>query len=106
MHVGERLTGELVEADRGGRAIIFRAQLDNRPVAVKSVLVYTSSDFDQRLSVNTPTFMFLENFLTMRFVGILSRSCCVETSPTPEHPAVVRCGLETTPAVDDIRVDG
>ena len=50
MHLG-RLTGELVEAERGGHATIFQTQHNNRQVAVKTIRVTMSSDFDRCHSV-------------------------------------------------------
>lgn len=70
MHVGH-LTGELVEADSGGHAVIFRAQRNNRSVAVKTIRITMNSDFDKCHSVNKLTFIYLKGFLTIGFVGIL-----------------------------------
>lgn len=106
MHVDGGLTGELVEMERGGHATIFLAQHNNISVAIKTIRVNMNSDFDKCHSVNTPNFIYLKSFLTMRFAGILSRGRRVETSPAPERPAVARCRVGTTPAFDDIRVDG
>ena len=54
MHVG-RLTGELVEAERGGNTVVFRAQHNNRSVAVKTIRITMSCDFDKRHSVSMST---------------------------------------------------
>lgn len=57
MHVEGGLTTELVEAERGGHATIFRAQHNNRSVAVKTIRITMSSDFDKCHSVSTSTFV-------------------------------------------------
>ena len=57
MHMAGSLTRELVEAERGGHATIFRARHNNRQVAVKTIRV-TSSDFDKCHSVNMTTFTY------------------------------------------------
>lgn len=101
MHLTGGLTGELVEEDSGGYAVISRAQHKNLPVAVKTVRI-TSSNFDECHRVNALASMYLEGFLTMGFVGILSRGCHVETSSTPEHPAIARRGFGKTSAFHDI----
>ena len=64
MRVVGRPTGELVEADRGGHTVIFRAQHNNRTVAIKTIRVTMTSDFEKCHSVNTSTFILLESFLT------------------------------------------
>ncbi|KAF9784423.1 kinase-like domain-containing protein [Thelephora terrestris] len=46
MHTVIRLTGEPVEAIRGGQSVIFRAQHRGRQVAVKTIRITMSSDFD------------------------------------------------------------
>ena len=102
MHVEGGLTGELIEAERGGNATIFRAQHNNCLVAVKTIRVTMNSDFDKCHSVSSWTFMYLKCCPTMRFVGILSGGCCLETSSTPKHTAVARSGLERASAFDDI----
>ena len=93
MHLGACLTGELVEAVHGGQAVIYQAQHNNHLVAVKTIRINMSSDFDKCYSVNGLTFTCLENFLTVEFVGILSGGCCVETSPTPKYSAIAWCGF-------------
>ena len=99
--MGGRLTGELVEMDSGGHAVIFRARYNNRSVAIKTIRV-TTSNFDRCHSVSATTSTHLESFLKMRFVGILSGGHRVEAPSTPEHPAITWCGFGTTPAFDDI----
>ena len=70
MHMGGCLTGELIEMDSGGHAVISQALYKNRSVAVKTIRV-TTSNFDRRHSVSATTVTYLESFLTVRFVGIL-----------------------------------
>ena len=101
MHVDGPLTGELVEAERGGHATIFQTKHNNRQVAVKTIRITMNCDFDQCHSVGAPI-ICLESFLTMGTVGILSGGHHVETSPTPERSAVARCGFGTASAFDDI----
>ena len=102
MHVEGPLTGELVEAERGGHATIFQTKHNNRQVAVKTIRITMNCDFHKCHSVSTSVSMRLESFLTMGTVGILSRGCRVETSPALEHLAVAWCGFGTTSAFDDI----
>ena len=52
MHMGKRLSGELIEENCGGQANIFRTEHNGRQVAVKTVRVYLTSDFDKCLSVS------------------------------------------------------
>ena len=54
MHVDERLNGELIEEYNGGQATIFRAECYGRAVAVKTVRIYVTSDFDKCFSVSGP----------------------------------------------------
>ena len=90
MHVDERLNGELIEECNGGHATVFRTEHNGRAVAVKTARIYLTSDFDKCLSVSVAHTLH-KSLLTAAFIGILSRSCCVEASPTPEHPSVAQC---------------
>ena len=54
MHVDERLNGELIEKYYEGQAIISRTEHNGRPVAVKTVRIYLTGDFDKCLSVSRP----------------------------------------------------
>ena len=51
MHMDKRLNGELIEEYDGGHATIFRGEHKDRPVAVKVVRVYLTSDFGKCFSV-------------------------------------------------------
>ena len=52
MHVDKHLNGELIEKYYGGQAIISRAEHNGRPVAVKTVRIYLTSDFSKCFSVS------------------------------------------------------
>jgi len=52
MHMAERLSGKLVEEYDGGHAIVSRAEHNGRPVAVKVMRIYLTSDFDECFSVS------------------------------------------------------
>ena len=52
MHVDSCLNGELIEEYNGGHATVFRGEHKGRPVAVKSVRIYLTSDFGKCLGVN------------------------------------------------------
>ena len=48
------LNGELTQEYDGGHANIFRGKHKDRPVAIKIVRLYLTSDFDKRFSVSIP----------------------------------------------------
>ena len=52
MLAGEHLNGELIEEYEGGHATIYRGVHEGRPVAVKVMRVYATSDSDKCCSVN------------------------------------------------------
>ena len=52
MHVDDCLSGELIEEYDGGHATVFRGQHKGRPVAVKIVRLYLTSNFDKCFSVD------------------------------------------------------
>ena len=52
MHTSDCLSGELVEEYGGGHATVFRGRHKGRPVAVKIVRLYLTSNFDKCFSVN------------------------------------------------------
>ena len=52
MHMVNCLNGELVEEYDGGQASVFRGKHKGRPVAIKIIRLYLTSDFDRCLSVN------------------------------------------------------
>ena len=62
MHVKRHLIGELVEADYGGYAIVFRTRYKDRQVAVKTMRICISSNFDERLGVNMLTTTYAWEF--------------------------------------------
>ena len=53
MRMDNCVNGELVEECNGGHATVFRSEHKGRPVAVKIIRVYLTSDFGKCLSVNT-----------------------------------------------------
>jgi len=53
MHMGDCLQGELIEEYGGGHANIFRGKHKGRPVAIKIMCLYLTSDLDKRLKVKT-----------------------------------------------------
>ena len=53
MRIGNCLNGELIEEYDGGQANIFRGKHKGRPVAVKIMRLYLTSDFHKCLSVKT-----------------------------------------------------
>jgi hypothetical protein len=59
MHVLGGITGELVEAERGGNSIIFQAQHNDCTVAVKAIRITMNTDFDNCYSVSLLNFMCL-----------------------------------------------
>ena len=54
MLVGEHLNGELIEEYDGGQATVFRGKYKDRPVAVKTVHIYVTSDLGKCFSVRIP----------------------------------------------------
>ena len=105
IHMDKRLSRELIEEDSRGQANIFRTEHNGRQAAVKTVRIYLTSDFEKCFSVSKA---LAPEVLIDRpaFAEIMSRSCCMEASPTPKHPPVARCGFGKAPACNDIRVDG
>jgi len=47
---------------RGGRTDIYRAEHGGRPVAVKSIRTYTTSNLEEVTGVNAPLFVFWGDF--------------------------------------------
>ena len=52
MHATNCLNGNLIEECHGGYANIFRGEHKGRPVAVKILRLYLTSDVDKRFSVS------------------------------------------------------
>jgi len=52
MHLAEHLNGKLVEEYDGGHAIVYKAEQNGRPVAVKIMRIYLTSDFGKCFSVS------------------------------------------------------
>jgi hypothetical protein len=108
MHMVNCLQGELIEEYDGGHAKVFRGEHKGRAVAIKILRLYMTSDLDKyfRVSVLTPCIAEIQT--NTGIPGVHSRSGCMETSPTSEHPAVVgcECRSKTVSARDDIRMDG
>ena len=97
MYVDDCLNGELIEEYYGGHATVFRSKHKGRLVAVKIVPIYLTSDIGDCFSVNISPHAH-KFILTTGLTEILSRSCCVEASPTPEHLTVAWCELGAAPA--------
>jgi hypothetical protein len=62
MQLDMGLTGEMTEEHNEGYAVVFRAQHNGRPVAVKTMRIHLTSDFDKCLSVNTLIPLFLGSY--------------------------------------------
>ena len=106
MRIENCLNGELTQEYDGGHANIFRGKHKDRPVAIKIVRLYFTSDFDKRFSVSIPAPRIAGDPIDTGVPGILPRSCGVEASPTPTHLTAAGCEYRTAPARHDIRMDG
>jgi len=106
MHMVSCLNRGLAEEYNGGHGTIFRSELNGHAVAIKTLRLYLTSDFDKRLSVCIFTSCTAEPPTDTWILGILQRSCCVEASTTPEHPTIAGCKSRRASARHDMRVDG
>lgn len=108
MQVGSHLGGPTEEKyDPGGSAIVSRSEYQGRPIAIKTLRLYTASDLEECFSVGTKSHRYYwRSVLTTGPLEISQGGHCLETSTTPEHLPVCRCesGMEQTR--DCIRVDG
>ena len=108
MHVANCLEGELISEYDGGHTTVFRSEHKGLTVAIKSLRLYQTSDFDKCIKVSILTLRLAEIPANKRITEVHSRSCCMEASPTSEHPTVTgyECRSRRVPARDDIRMDG
>ena len=108
MHIADCASGTMDEEYSGGCGTVSRGEYRGRPVAIKTLHFYFTSDFEECFGVNT----LLDVVSSPRVhphappLEISQRSCCLEAPTTPKHLTVYWCKSGAVQARDGIRVDG
>lgn len=106
MHIGNYLNREPVEVYAGGYANIFRGEHKGRPVAIKIIRLYQTSDSAKCFSVSTVIPYPTQVAINGEVPGILPGSRRMEAPSTPERLTSAGCESRAAPLRHDIRMDG
>lgn len=91
MHIAGCLNREDSEKYRGVNTSVFRGEYKGRPVAIKVLRLYLTSDVDKCLKASALAHPVVEILADTRIPGIFPRSGHMEASPASKHPTIVGC---------------
>jgi len=105
MRIENCSNGPTDEEYGGGCGTVTRGEHQGRPVAIKTLHLYLTSDFEECFGVSHTHECGRRCILTTGSLEVPQRSHCLEALTTSEHPTVYRCDSGTAEARDGIRVD-
>lgn len=104
MHIAGCPRREDTEKYRGVNTSVFRGEYKGRPVAIKVLRLYLTSDVDKCLKASVLAHSVIEILADTRIPGIFPRSSHMEASPASKYHTIVgsRSGSRTPQAFHDI----
>ena len=91
MHIENCPTSETDEEYGGGGGTVSRGKYQGRPVAIKILHLYTTSNFEECFSVSAEISQVLYETLIVGSSEISQRSHSLETPKTPEYSTIYWC---------------